>query len=63
MFYCVETTYRAGGNVSCHVYTIHSVTKPLRQEVEELHRVVVRKYFNYEAEAIDYANRFGVIVE
>lgn len=63
MFYCVETTYRVGGNVSCHVYTVHSVTKPLDQEVEELYHVVVRKYFNYEDEAIAYANRFGVIVE
>lgn len=63
MFYYVETTYRAGGNVSCHVYTIHSVTKPLDQEIEELYHVVVRKYFNYEDEAIAYANRFGVVVE
>ena len=63
MFYCVETTYRAGGNVSCHVYTIHAVTKPLDQEIEELYRVVIRKYFNYEEKAIAYANRFGVVVE
>ena len=63
MFYCVETTYRAGGNVSCHVYTIHSVTKPLDQEIEELYRVVIRKYFNCEEKAIAYANRLGVVVE
>ena len=63
MFYCVETTYRAGGNVSCHVYTVHSCIRPEDQEIEELYHVVVRKYFNYEDEAIAYANRFGVVVE
>ena len=63
MFYCVETTYRAGGNVSCHVYPVHSLTKPLDQEIEELYHVVVRKYFNHEEEAITYASRFGVVIE
>ena len=63
MFYCVETTYRAGGNVSCHVYTIHSVTKPLDQEIEKLYHVVVKRYFNCKEEAIAHANRFGVVVE
>ena len=63
MFYCVETTYRVGGNVSCRIYTVYSDIKPRDQEIEELYHVVVRKYFNCEDEAIAYANSFGVIVE
>lgn len=58
MFYAVETIYRAGGNVSCHMFTVHSPVQPTDREEETSLHMVVTKYFDDEKAATNYARRF-----
>ena len=58
MFYCVETVFRAGGNISCHIYTVNSSEKPKDIEEENLYNVTIRKYFDDEYAAMRYARRY-----
>ena len=58
MFYCVETIFRVGGNVSCHIYIVHSSEKPKDVEEENLYNVTIRKYFDNEDAAMRYARRY-----
>lgn len=62
MFYAVETVYRAGGNVSCHMFTVHSPVQPTDKEEETPFHVTVTKYFNDESEALNYARRFDTTI-
>ena len=54
MFYCVNSIYRAGGNVSRSCYAVHSPIKPDDYELELPLITVVNKYFNDKDEAIAY---------
>lgn len=58
MFYCVVAVFRAGGNVSCHISTVHSSEKPKDVEEENLYNVTIRKYFDDEDTAMRYAKRY-----
>ena len=58
MYYCVETTYRAGGNVSYRVFSVKADTMPKDKEMEESYHVKVQKYFDNEYDAIKYSERF-----
>lgn len=62
MFYAVETIYRAGGNISCHMFTVHSPVQPTDREEETPFHVTVTKYFNDEKAALDYARRFDTTI-
>lgn len=54
MFYCVCSTYKAGGNVFREKYAVTSANKPLDSESEYPWEAVVKKYFDTEEEADRY---------
>lgn len=56
IYYCVRSTYRAGGNVFKEMYQTFSDKKPNDSEDENIFNVVVKKYFTDEKEAVDYLN-------
>lgn len=57
MFYCVSTTYKAGGTVYRRVYPVISSVKPLDTEYEREWETEVKKYFDTEDEANKYFAR------
>ena len=54
MFYCVSTTYKAGGVVYRKVYPVNSSVKPLDTEYEKEWETEVNRYFDTEDEANKY---------
>lgn len=54
MFYCVSTTYKAGGVVYRKVYPVTSSVKPLDTEYEREWETEVKRYFDTEDEANKY---------
>ena len=54
MFYCVSTTYKAGGVVYRKVYPVNSSVKPLDTEYEREWETQVKRYFDTEDEANKY---------
>lgn len=54
MWYCITSIYRAGGNVTRDIHTVHSPVKPADTEREFPNHVVVDKYFDTEDEALEY---------
>lgn len=57
MFYCVSTTYKAGGVVYRKVYPVNSSVKPLDTEHEREWETEVKRYFDTEDEANKYFAR------
>lgn len=54
MFYCVSTTYKAGGAVYRQMYAVNSSVKPLDIEYEREWETEVKRYFDTEDEANKY---------
>lgn len=54
MFYCVSTTYKAGGVVYRKIYPVNSSVKPLDMEYEREWETEVNRYFDTEDEANKY---------
>lgn len=54
MFYCVSTTYKAGGAVYRKMYPVNSSVKPLDIEYEREWETEVKRYFDTEDEANKY---------
>ena len=55
-YYCVSSTYKAGGKVYREQYEINAPHKPSDNEYEFPYSVVVKKYFNSQIEANKYYN-------
>ena len=53
-YYCVSSTYKAGGKVYREQYEINASHKPLDNEYEFPYSVIVKKYFNTQKEANKY---------
>lgn len=56
VYYCVSSTYKAGGKVYREQYEINAQHKPSDNEYEFPYSVVVKKYFNTQKEANKYYN-------
>ena len=54
MFYCVSTTYKAGGATYRQMYAVDSTIKPLDTEYEREWETEVKRYFDTEDEANKY---------
>ena len=55
-YYCVSSTYKAGGKVYREQYEINAPHKPSDSEYEFPYSVIVKKYFNTQKEANKYYN-------
>lgn len=55
-YYCVSSTYKAGGKVYREQYEINASHKPSDNEYEFPYSVIVKKYFNTQKEANKYYN-------
>lgn len=56
IYYCVSSTYKAGGKVYREQYEINAPHKPADNECEFPYSVIVKKYFNTQKEASKYYN-------
>lgn len=55
-YYCVSSTYKAGGKVYREQYEVNAPNKPNDCEYEFPYSVIIKKYFSTQKEANKYYN-------